>query len=252
VWSSFNPKKPKKSNILGLSRDAEKSNETEESLLAQDSSPYLVRSGPKIRDSPVWSIPGNTTGRTDRTDFWCPCDPVAAIMALKDNGLMGWGREVCAGSQRPERRPTRMDCPRCKVPLRTEDYRGIEVDRCPQCQGMWLDYGELDQLEDEVFKDDELKGTLVYGAFKSELACPRCGRPMTGFRYRANNLELDMCDEGHGTWLDGGEEKRVLELMAQRIKDLDRKEKAEAEWGDFLRQLRSPSFGTKIKRLFKK
>ena len=145
-----------------------------------------------------------------------------------------------------------MDCPRCKVPLKTEDYRGIEVDRCPQCQGMWLDYGELDQLEDEVFKDDELKGTLVYGAFKSELACPKCGRPMTGFRYRANNLELDMCDEGHGTWLDAGEEKRVLELMAQRIKDLDRKEKAEAEWGDFLRQLRSPSFGTKIKRLFKK
>jgi Zn-finger nucleic acid-binding protein len=151
-----------------------------------------------------------------------------------------------------ERRNIKMDCPRCKIELKPEDYQGIEVDRCPQCQGMWLDYGELDQLEDKVFDKDELKGTLVYGAFKSDLHCPKCGKIMTGFRYRANNLELDLCEEGHGTWLDGGEEKRVLELMAQRIKDLDRKGKAEAEWGDFLHKLRSRSFASKVKDLFKK
>jgi Zn-finger nucleic acid-binding protein len=75
---------------------------------------------------------------------------------------------------------------------------------------------------------------------------------MTGFRYRANNLELDLCEEGHGTWLDAGEESRVLELMEQRIKDIGRKAKAEAEWGDFLQQLRSRSFAGRIKGLFKK
>ena len=145
-----------------------------------------------------------------------------------------------------------MNCPRCKIELKVEEYRGIEVDRCPQCQGMWLDYGELDQLEDRVLDKDELKGTLVYGAFRGDLPCPKCGKAMTGFRYRANNLELDLCEEGHGTWLDAGEEKRVLELMEQRIKDIGRKAKAEAEWGDFLQQLRSRSFAGKIKGLFKK
>ena len=146
-----------------------------------------------------------------------------------------------------------MNCPRCgNAELRVEHYRGIEVDRCPQCQGMWLDYGELDQLEDEVLDVDEIKGMLVYGSVKGELPCPKCGKAMTSFRYRANNLELDLCEQGHGTWLDAGEEKRVLELMKQRIKDLDRKAKAEGEWGDFLKGLRSPSFAGKVKRLFKK
>lgn len=145
-----------------------------------------------------------------------------------------------------------MDCPRCKVELKTEDYRGIDVDRCPQCQGMWLDYGELDQLEDEVLDRDDIKGTLVYGSFKGDLPCPKCGRPMSAFSYRANNLQLDLCEQGHGTWLDAGEEKRVLDLMEQRIKDLDRKSRAEAEWGGMLQGLRSPSFAGKVKRLFKK
>jgi Zn-finger nucleic acid-binding protein len=145
-----------------------------------------------------------------------------------------------------------MNCPRCKAELRVEDYKGIEVDRCPQCQGMWLDYGELDQLEDQVLDEDEVKGTLVYGSVRGELPCPKCGAPMTSFRYRANNLELDLCEKGHGTWLDAEEEKKVLELMEQRIKDLNRKVKAEAEWGSFLENLRSPSFMGKVKKLFKK
>ncbi len=110
----------------------------------------------------------------------------------------------------------------------------------------------LNQLEDQVLDKDELKGTLVYGSFRGDLPCPKCGKAMTGFRYRANNLELDLCEEGHGTWLDAGEEKRVLELMGQRIKDMGRKAEAEAEWGDFLQQLRSRSFAGKIKGLFKK
>jgi len=132
-----------------------------------------------------------------------------------------------------------MNCPRCKVELKVEDYRGIEVDRCPQCQGMWLDYGELDQLEDLVLDQDELKGTIVYSPLKGELPCPKCEKPMQRFSYRAYDLELDLCEQGHGTWLDAGEERRVLEIMEQRIKDLDRKAKAEAEWGNFLGKLRS-------------
>ncbi len=145
-----------------------------------------------------------------------------------------------------------MNCPRCNSELKVEDYRGIEVDRCPQCQGMWLDYGELDQLEDLVLDQDEIKGTIIYSPLKGELPCPKCGKPMQRFSYRAYNLELDLCEQGHGTWLDAGEEEKVLEIMEQRIKDLDRKTKAEAEWGDFLNNLRSPSFFSKVKGLFRK
>ena len=54
-----------------------------------------------------------------------------------------------------------MNCPRCKAELKTEQYEGIEIDRCPDCAGMWLDYPELDQLEDIVLEQDEVKGTLI-------------------------------------------------------------------------------------------
>jgi len=145
-----------------------------------------------------------------------------------------------------------MNCPRCNSELAVEDYQGIEVDRCPSCGGMWLDYGELDQLEDTVFDQDKLKGSLKARSFQGEVTCPKCSGQMQRFYYRSYNLELDFCEQGHGWWLDAGEEKQVLELMEQRIKDLDRKAKAEAEWGDFLAKLRSPSTFNKVKRLFRK
>ena len=145
-----------------------------------------------------------------------------------------------------------MNCPRCNCELAVENHQGIEVDRCPNCGGMWLDYGELDQLEDTVLDKDKLKGSLMFRSFQTELACPKCGGRMQRFYYRANNLELDFCEEGHGWWLDADEERRVLELMEQRIKDLDRKAKAETEWGNFLAKLRSPSTANKVKRLFRK
>ena len=145
-----------------------------------------------------------------------------------------------------------MNCPRCDGELRVENYRGVEVDRCDTCGGMWLDYGELDQLEDTVFDKDDLKGSLRFRSFDSKLVCPKCGGRMQLFKYRAYSLELDFCEPEHGVWLDAGEEKRVLELMKKQIKDLNRKAKAEKEWGDFLVKLRSPSFIDKAKGLFRK
>jgi Zn-finger nucleic acid-binding protein len=145
-----------------------------------------------------------------------------------------------------------MHCPRCDVELEVEQYKGIEIDRCPNCQGMWLDYTELDQLEDIVFDVDELKGTMVYSPRTGELLCPRCKQPMKAFAYRAYyDLELDFCPEEHGFWLDAGEEKRVLELMRQTEKDLKRKATAEAEWANFLRKAGSKSFFDKVKGLFR-
>lgn len=42
-----------------------------------------------------------------------------------------------------------MDCPVCKnVQLLMSDRRGIEIDYCPDCRGVWLDRGELDKIID--------------------------------------------------------------------------------------------------------
>lgn len=40
----------------------------------------------------------------------------------------------------------KMNCPICSVELKIADKKGIEIDYCPQCRGVWLDRGELDKI----------------------------------------------------------------------------------------------------------
>ncbi len=40
-----------------------------------------------------------------------------------------------------------MKCPACTdADLAISERRGIEVDYCPRCRGVWLDRGELDKI----------------------------------------------------------------------------------------------------------
>ena len=144
-----------------------------------------------------------------------------------------------------------MKCPRCNIALKLEKYRGIEVDKCSGCEGMWLDHPELGELEDKVFDEGLVKGTMRFTSNSGDLLCPTCGKHMHWFRYRHYNLELDFCEEEHGFWLDKGEEKRVLEIMEQRSKDLKRSASAEVEWNKFLSNINSKSFLDKVKDLFR-
>jgi hypothetical protein len=36
-----------------------------------------------------------------------------------------------------------MKCPKCGMELIEIDYRGIKIDKCSACEGVWLDAGEL-------------------------------------------------------------------------------------------------------------
>lgn len=58
-----------------------------------------------------------------------------------------------------------MKCPNCKEQsLVIAERKGIEIDHCPECRGIWLDRGELDKIleksrEDEnVYKQDHYRG----------------------------------------------------------------------------------------------
>ncbi|MEI6985261.1 MAG: zf-TFIIB domain-containing protein [Rhodospirillaceae bacterium] len=37
-------------------------------------------------------------------------------------------------------------CPNCNVGMVVVPRNGVEIDVCPDCQGVWLDRGELDRL----------------------------------------------------------------------------------------------------------
>ena len=39
-----------------------------------------------------------------------------------------------------------MKCPKCGMELIEIDYKGIKVDKCSSCEGIWLDAGELETI----------------------------------------------------------------------------------------------------------
>lgn len=143
-----------------------------------------------------------------------------------------------------------MQCPKCNVELEASQYRGIGVEECPNCEGMWLDIDELDQVEDKVLEDDQLKGKVIFTSSPTDLQCPECGSALRRFKYRLHDLQLEVCENQHGYWLDKDEEKKILKLMKERKKDMHRKIKAEEEWDEFLNNLKSPSFFDMLKSLF--
>lgn len=56
-----------------------------------------------------------------------------------------------------------MKCPVCKdITLLMSEKKGVEIDYCPECRGIWLDRGELEKLiekEEKNYNDfyDEYK-----------------------------------------------------------------------------------------------
>ncbi len=141
-----------------------------------------------------------------------------------------------------------MNCPKCNSELNKKYYKGMfEVESCPNCRGMWLDFNELDKLEDVIFDEDAHKGSLIHFQTRTEFPCPHCGAKLDEFQYRLYDLRLDTCTENnHGFWLDAGEDERVMEIMQKRAGDVERKVNAEAEWKQTLMNMHA--FLTKKKK----
>ena len=145
---------------------------------------------------------------------------------------------------------TDIKCPRCQATLELEKHKGLDVDRCPDCKGMWLDHHELGRLEDTVVETGFAKGTMWMRSFGSDLICPRCPEHLNWFRYRRFDLEIDHCPQEHGFWLDAGEERRILDIMEERKSDLKRSLSAQQQWDKFLSGVGHDSFFDKVKRFF--
>ena len=59
-----------------------------------------------------------------------------------------------------------MHCPKCGMPMQEIKYRGVDVDVCFACNGVFLDQGELEHIE-----KPESKGVMsaILNWFKPEM-----------------------------------------------------------------------------------
>ncbi|HVY46707.1 MAG TPA: zf-TFIIB domain-containing protein [Minicystis sp.] len=94
-------------------------------------------------------------------------------------------------------------CPGCAGVMEAEDAGGAEIDRCPDCGGVWFDWfdGELGELAGRARASDA--GAPPGGAHEATGApsCPRCGRGLEEARYHAGPVIL-RCGECAGAFVD--------------------------------------------------
>ena len=142
-----------------------------------------------------------------------------------------------------------VDCPRCWVStygiLVKTFGPDVLIDICPKCKGIWLDYGEMGKL----LKDRKLTDYLTKNIgtkSESELVCPRCGGLMD--LEFADDIEVDVCLNCNGVWLDEGE---LDDLKAKSKKGFkgDDIEKAVEKWEDSVAKNRKSSFNRFMRRL---
>ena len=112
----------------------------------------------------------------------------------------------------------KMNCPICETPMIVLELDQVEVDHCRKCGGVWLDPEEMDLLLEGSAGRDEIRANLKWGEASEEKTrrCPICRHKMEKARVRrkdtAPGVQIDRCERGHGTWLDGGELQAIVAL----------------------------------------
>jgi len=109
-------------------------------------------------------------------------------------------------------------CPVCRIPLVGFELDGIELDRCIDCRGIWLDPGELEAIAEAAGVAPGGLSEALHGARQrakgkkhSERKCPRCDRRLRVIHLGANDaLEIDRCPHGDGLWFDRGEMETLI------------------------------------------
>lgn len=64
----------------------------------------------------------------------------------RKQALAAHAQSASEETQKQEAAVAQHRCPKCGAELVMVPYKGIEIDKCSQCQGIWLDCGELEQV----------------------------------------------------------------------------------------------------------
>ncbi len=100
-----------------------------------------------------------------------------------------------------------LKCPACGEVMFVAEYRGVEIDTCGSCGGVWLDGGELEALAGLAVPPKERPDPTLG---PPERDCPICVHKLVKDRYGRTDVVVDRCPYGDGVWLDAGELEQVL------------------------------------------
>lgn len=126
---------------------------------------------------------------------------------------------MCNGGMKTIEKSQLKSCPRCAVPLDEYLYRNHELDKCEQCEGIWLQPDEFSVLTSEfdVYRDYESNPLYLRPGLPSAenyLPCANCQKMMSRRNFKSiSGVLIDSCLHC-GIWLDKGELAFIRSFIA--------------------------------------
>lgn len=114
-------------------------------------------------------------------------------------------------------------CPRCKAELHKKHYKGVQVDECLKCHGLFFDQGELEQARDNADEDLRWLDFVLFSTKGLEklqqdiLDCPNCSSPMESLQYKGSSVIINKCPKCKGVFLDNGEFEKMLSYLKRLV-----------------------------------
>lgn len=110
-----------------------------------------------------------------------------------------------------------MKCPVDQAPLQEVERGGFKLAACTECHGLWLTRESLKQAfasprPPEKLDESELQPPLIQPAKTRN--CPSCSCQLAP-RW-LHGIEIDVCQQCHGVWLDAGELRAIVASHRQR------------------------------------
>ncbi len=122
-----------------------------------------------------------------------------------------------------------MKCPRDGALLAYDAVKDIvAVERCPACEGIWLDPGELNTIQErcDIPAADLEDVDVIADAYEMArqkmlpgVACPRCALALEAAEYAyCSRILIDRCAKCGGIWLDAEELDALLKFFKRETR----------------------------------
>lgn len=123
-----------------------------------------------------------------------------------------------------------MNCPKCASPMTRVLFHTIEVDRCTNCQGIWFDEFEKDELKRLRGSEAVDTGNAKLGKKFNQVErinCPRCdSRMIRMVDVNQPHIWFEHCTVCSGSFFDAGEFRDLKDhTIGDFFKDLLVKER---------------------------
>jgi Zn-finger nucleic acid-binding protein len=119
-----------------------------------------------------------------------------------------------------------LKCPHCRNNLITINYQNIEVDRCSQCEGIWFDALEAEELKKIKGSENVDIGNYTKSEHlhhpQQQIKCPRCrGKMLQMLDIDQYSIWYKQCRQCRGIWLDSGDFRQFkLNFSAHNLTNL--------------------------------